>query len=112
MRHSLVGELVRLGLARDQVDDAALLISELVGNAVRYARPLAGGVIRVSWQCEPHRLLVRVTDGGGPDAPRLRRAGPADTRGRGLAIVDALAYTWGVENHSDTSTVWAELLRR
>ncbi|HEX5495379.1 MAG TPA: ATP-binding protein [Mycobacteriales bacterium] len=112
VRHSLVGDLRRLGLTRDQVDDAALLVSELVGNAVRYARPLAGGVIRVSWLCDHNRLVVRVTDGGGLDAPHLRQAGPADTRGRGLAIVDALAYAWGVDNHSDTSTVWVELLRR
>ncbi|HEY9476788.1 MAG TPA: ATP-binding protein [Mycobacteriales bacterium] len=111
VRHSLVADLRRRGASRGMVDDAALLISELVGNAVRYARPLPGGVITVSWSCSHSCLVVRVTDGGSLDAPRLRRAGPADTRGRGLAIVDALAHSWGVDNRRNTSTVWAELPR-
>lgn len=111
VRHSLVADLRRLGVPRERVDDAALLISELVGNAVRYARPLPGGVIQVSWSCDHNCLTVQVTDGGSLDTPHLRRAGPLDTRGRGLAIVDALAHAWGVDNGNDASTVWVELPR-
>lgn len=111
VRHSLVADLRRLGVPREMVDDAALLVSELVGNAVRYARPLPGGIIHVSWSCDHRCLIVRVTDGGSVDAPHLRQAGPSDTRGRGLAIVDTLARVWGVENGHNGSTVWAELTR-
>ena len=113
MRRRLVEDLSRLGVAADVVDDAALLVSELVGNAVRYAHPLPGDVLTVRWEARRGRLLVRVTDGGGRDAPHVRDAGPRDTRGRGLAIVEALAARWGVERSRDAigamSTVWAEL---
>lgn len=109
VRHSLVTDLRRSGLPVDVVEDAALLVSELVGNAVRYARPLPGGVIHVSWAHNHEYLTVKVTDGGSIDAPRIKRAGPRDTRGRGLAIVAALASKWGVEDRTEVSTVWAEL---
>jgi serine/threonine-protein kinase RsbW len=109
----MAADLARLGLSRELVEDAALLVSELVGNAVRYAHPLPGNVLRVSWEYAPGRLRLQVTDGGGRDRPEVRDAGPFDTRGRGLAIVDAVAVAWGVERDrggaSHTSTIWAEL---
>jgi anti-sigma regulatory factor (Ser/Thr protein kinase) len=113
VRRWLVEELARLGLPGDVIDDAVLLVTELVGNAVQYAHPLPGDVLRVSWDCVADRLLLRVTDGGGRDLPRRRDAGPFDTRGRGLAIVDALASAWGIERGraagGKSNTVWAEL---
>src|ERR671913_1208109 len=97
VRRQLTDDLLRSGMPRDVVQDASLLASELVGNSVRYAHPLPGGVLRVAWTVERNCLRVRVTDGGGRSAPQLREAGPADTRGRGLAIVAALARHWGVD---------------
>ena len=35
--------------ARNDRDDARLVVSELVGNAVRHARPLADGTMQVAW---------------------------------------------------------------
>lgn len=110
VRRGLVADLRRLALPSATIEDAALLVSELVGNAVRYARPLPGDVITVTWYHDHDSLTVRVTDGGSRDLPHLKSAGPADTRGRGLAIVDALAHSWGVDDHTDVSTVWAELV--
>lgn len=110
VRRSLVSDLERVGLPPDMVDDAALLVSELVGNAVRHARPLPGGVITVTWSCLDKSVTLRVTDGGSRGAPTLRPAGPCDTRGRGLAIVDTLARSWGVDDGIEASTVWAELV--
>ena len=113
VRRRLVEDLNRLGLASELVDSAALLVSELIGNAVRHARPLPGNVLRVSWELARDRLLLRVTDGGSTDQPRMKEAGPQDTRGRGLAIVDAVAAAWGVDRSRHavgmSSTVWAEL---
>jgi serine/threonine-protein kinase RsbW len=109
----LVDDLGRLGLARELIEDAALLISELVTNAVRYAHPLPGDTLRVSWEYVPGRLLLQVTDGGGRDQPQVRDAGPFDVRGRGLAIVETIAAAWGIERSPNggktSSTVWAEL---
>lgn len=111
VRRQLVDELVRRGFPDAVIHDAALLVSELVANAVRYARPLPGGVLRVAWDLGGSRLLLRVTDGGGGDGPHRQDAGPRDTRGRGLAIVEEVAARWGIERAAGTlNTVWAELL--
>jgi len=121
VRRELGADLARRGLSAEVVDHATLLASELVGNSVRYAHPLPGGVLRVAWTVERNCLRVRVTDGGGRTVPQVREAGPADTRGRGLAIVEALARSWGVDQSAHegagtasggstaASTVWAEL---
>lgn len=113
VRRQLGAELAGAGLPAALVGDAALVVSELVGNAVRYARPLSGGVLEVSWTVRSDCIRLQVSDGGGPSVPRRRDAGPADIRGRGLAIVAALARDWGVEVHVNgtgpVSTVWVEL---
>lgn len=112
-RRALGADLAGRGLPTAVVEAAALVVSELIGNAVRYARPLPGGVLWVAWALQPGCLLVRVTDGGGPQSPRFREAGPSDVRGRGLAIIDAVARKWGVDRYENgvgpVSTVWAEL---
>lgn len=112
-RRELGADLVGLGLPRAVVENAALVVSELIGNAVRYGRPLPGNTLRVAWAVEPGCLVLKVSDGGSPRSPRFREAGPSDVRGRGLAIVDALARKWGVDRYENgagpVSTVWAEL---
>ena len=112
-RQEIGADLATLGVPPAVADDAALVVSELIGNAVRYGRPLPGNVLRVAWAVEPDCLVVKVTDGGSPQTPRFREAGPSDVRGRGLAIVDALARKWGVDRYENgvgpVSTVWAEL---
>lgn len=112
-RRELGADLAARGLPREVVDDAALILSELVGNAVRYGRPLPGNVLQVAWAVEPDCLVVKVTDGGSSQVPHYRPAGPSEVRGRGLTIVNALARTWGVDRYENgfgpASTVWAEL---
>jgi anti-sigma regulatory factor (Ser/Thr protein kinase) len=113
VRQRAVDDLAGFGLPHDLVEDAALLLSEMVSNAVRFAEPLPGDVLLVSWGVVEGRLLLRVTDGGGRDRPQVRDAGPTDTRGRGLAIIDAVSATWGVKRRGSglrrSSTVWAAL---
>lgn len=116
VRRELGADLARRGVHADLVADASLLISELIGNAVRYARPLPGGVLRIAWSLRPGCLLLRVSDGGGRSAPHVRESGPSDIRGRGLAIVESLARAWGIDRYGTglgaVSTVWAELPTR
>jgi len=96
-----------------RLDDARLVISELVANSLRYARPLDDQTIRVGWSLRPDALRVSVTDGGSTtSAPSARRAGEMATGGRGLKIVQALAERWGVDRKGSTTTVWAELALR
>jgi anti-sigma regulatory factor (Ser/Thr protein kinase) len=113
VRRQLSADLLNAGLPTSVVSDAALIVSELVGNAVRYAKPLPGGTLEVGWTIEKDCVRLTVADGGGPSVPVRHEAGPADIRGRGLAIVAALARDWGVEparnGAGPSSTVWVDL---
>ena len=111
-RHRLANELsgvVRAGMLADVI----AVVAELVGNAVRHADPLPGGVIRVAWRLHDRTdcqlVQVRVTDGGAPQLPRLRTVGLEAIDGRGLSIVAALADRWGVDRDGLGQSVWAEL---
>jgi anti-sigma regulatory factor (Ser/Thr protein kinase) len=114
LRRQLAADLYRCGLAEESVRDAVLLGSELLGNAVRHARPLPGGTVRVNWQVVDGRLRLAVTDGGNGAGvpPHLVSADPAATAGRGLHIVDSIASVWGVEAAGAGTQVWASLPAR
>ena len=43
--------------------------------------------------------------------PRPRQAGPLESSGRGLRLVEALATVWGTDLLPDGKVVWAELGR-
>jgi anti-sigma regulatory factor (Ser/Thr protein kinase) len=89
------------------VDDAALVVTELLSNAVR-----AGGS-RIVVRLEVHHRTVRVEvfdDGAGRPVPRRATAG--DVGGRGLHIVDTLSAAWGAVPSGPGKRVWSELPRR
>jgi serine/threonine-protein kinase RsbW len=90
-------------------ESAGRVREELVGNAVRHARPLRNGTVLVRWHEEGTALELSVCDGGGETAPELVDAAPTDVSGRGLAIVDALSSTWWVEHSSQLHTVHARV---
>ena len=93
------------GSAPEVVDEARLVATELVGNAVRHASPLGNGTVLVRWQEDGSDLVLSVCDGGGPSRPERVEAQPYDVRGRGLTIVDALSTAWWVEHHTQLHTV-------
>ncbi|MHA3701335.1 ATP-binding protein [Jatrophihabitans sp. YIM 134969] len=90
------------------LDDARLLVSELVGNAVRHGRD----EIILRLRPDPPGIGVAVTDHG-DDMPTLPdgRPDPTVPSGRGLLIVAALASRWGVEKveAGTGKTVWFDL---
>lgn len=94
---------------RDKRDDARLVVSELVGNAVRHARPLADGTMRIAWGHDDDVIDIAVTDGGALTTPEKLDAGVSDLAGRGLAIVETLATKWWVESTRSRTTVHALL---
>jgi anti-sigma regulatory factor (Ser/Thr protein kinase) len=108
-RQRIAADLVEQDVAAPIVDDVVLVVTELVSNAIRHAEPLPDGQVTVSWQVDGRGVKVRVSDGGGGGEPRLRHATPRDTSGRGLALVEAIATRWGVEDSPAHTTVWAEL---
>lgn len=87
-------------------DDAALLVSELVSNAVVHARtPLT---LTVSWVGRPSRVRVSVHDDS-PVLPRTRNFDVTATTGRGMQIIAALAHSSGVVAGAGGKDVWFEL---
>ncbi|WP_229916527.1 ATP-binding protein [Streptomyces hydrogenans] len=99
--------LVLWGRGPEIRDTAALVVSELVTNAVLHT---ASSRIVCELRQGADALRIAVRDEGGPAGPRIRDCG-ADERGRGLLIVDALCASWGAERtgHGTAQIVWAEL---
>jgi two-component sensor histidine kinase len=63
-RRSLLAALGAAGLTGERAWDAALIASELVGNAVRHAAPLPSGQLAVHWSVDRDGYQISVTDGG------------------------------------------------
>jgi anti-sigma regulatory factor (Ser/Thr protein kinase) len=87
------------------IDDAVLLVSELVGNAVRHTGAHAFG-LRMLRGREGFRIEVRDPSRG---LPCLLPVQPMDTSGRGLAHVEQLSDRWGVDLLPDGKTTWFEM---
>jgi serine/threonine-protein kinase RsbW len=94
---------------QDAVEDARVVISELVANAVRHARPLSDGHILVTWTMADSGVELAVTDGGSPTRPHHVQAPPTATAGRGMAIVETLAHEWWTERTPSRTTVHARI---
>ena len=108
-RWHLAADLREAGLVTAVIGDAALVLSELLSNAIRHARPLPGALVQVSWALCDESLTVSVRDGGGRTHPHAGHPSPSAVDGRGLAIVECLASTWGVQDATGGVTVWATL---
>ncbi|MBK5305359.1 MAG: ATP-binding protein [Frankiaceae bacterium] len=88
-------------------DDLALVVSELVTNAVRHAKP----PVCLEIQADDERVTVAVADGS-PGRPVAREPTEDAEGGRGLALVHLLAAETGVRPNPPGKTVWAALTRR
>lgn len=111
-RRRLVGYLKRHRVTEHACDDAQLVLSELLSNAIRYAPPLPGGEVRAAWWIDKAGIHLEVVDGRGDTEPRrVVDAHPGAVGGRGLAIVDILTSEWGVRTTSARRTVYAVVPR-
>ncbi|UXY22555.1 ATP-binding protein [Streptomyces cynarae] len=101
--------LGRWGTGDCTTDNAVLVTSELVTNAVKHS---AGDRIVCRILTDGHRLRIEVEDENrGGTLPTRRRPGPDDQGGRGLMLVGMLSGDWGVRDAPDGSgrIVWADL---
>jgi len=89
------------------VDTAVLLVSELVTNAVRHARPPCALVVTFGEDA----VELSVEDGD-TRAPSARHAAALDENGRGLMLVSALADEWGVRPTPEGKATWFRLRAR
>jgi anti-sigma regulatory factor (Ser/Thr protein kinase) len=108
-RRRLMSDLARAGIYGSAGGDAALVISELLSNALRHARPLPGCNLRVAWRLDDGSVLIAVTDGGAQTRPELGTPSRSRTGGRGLRIVERLSRRWGAHSDDEGTTVWAEV---
>ncbi|WP_055527989.1 ATP-binding protein [Streptomyces alboniger] len=95
----------------DACDAAALILSELVTNAVVHT---ASRRIICELCADTERLRIAVRDEGcGTRTPRPVHRGADEEHGRGLLLVDAVSSAWGVHDAGPGigRTVWAELRR-
>ncbi|MEU8268619.1 ATP-binding protein [Sphaerisporangium sp. NPDC049002] len=103
-----------------KIDDAELVVSELVSNAVK-ANPIPArrsaetpsqsdaDVIRVGLSIKPGAIRIEVWDGN-PAGPVPAAPGDEDESGRGLLLVGLLSIGWGTWWPPDGGKiVWCEL---
>ena len=84
------------------LDEATLLVSELVTNAVLHGAP----PITLEIECDGSAgMRIRVSDGSEAE-PSLGHAGVDDESGRGVALVDVLSDAWGVDPTPNGKVVW------
>ena len=109
VRKVVVQDLQDRDVSPTVIDEAEIVVSELVSNAVRHARALPDGTLRVHWKVKAGVVEVEVTDGGSDRTPRPAPRTIWAPSGRGLRIVRSLAHEWGVTEDRSGSTVWASL---
>ncbi|WP_167533790.1 ATP-binding protein [Streptomyces marokkonensis] len=93
------------GLTAATAEDAVLLVSELVGNAVRHTGARVFG-LRMRHRRGWIRVEVRDPSRG---LPCLMPVQELDVSGRGLFLVDHLADRWGVDLLPRGKTTWFEM---
>lgn len=105
MARALVRESCEDWSVMEAQDGAALVVSELVSNAVQHARSSC----RVAVSVDPTGLRVAVRDYAPWGSARPRPVDATRPGGRGLHLVAMLASAWGVQEHPDGKTTWALL---
>ena len=94
-------------VAPQESADAALVLSELVTNALHHG--LGEVVVRASVDGNV-AIQLAVTDSG-DELPALQPADPTRVGGLGLRVVDQLSSAWGVAPFPGGKTVWATIPR-
>ncbi|MFE1751452.1 ATP-binding protein [Streptomyces anandii] len=96
-------------VCEDTCDTAALVVSELVTNAVVHTAST-----RVVCELRDGADVVRIAvrdEGCAPGEPHPSPQQPEEEHGRGLLLVDALCRSWGAQQHGPGLVVWADLPR-
>jgi len=102
-----------LGLPMAVVDDAALLVSELVTNSIEHSglRPDEHVRVTADWSGRSLRVTVRDRPAQSPAPPLAGsiRPPPGAESGWGLFLVDRIASRWGTLDDDEVGGYWFEL---
>ncbi|WP_176711316.1 ATP-binding protein [Streptomyces sp. PTY087I2] len=101
-RRATADSLERWAVPTSLSDEARLIVSELVTNAIVHGRG------RVTLRLLQHDGILRIeVNDENSTPPQMRTPSDDDVHGRGLVLVDAIAHDWGVEDEGRTT--WAVL---
>jgi len=94
-------------------DNAEIITSELVTNAIQHVGGDSTEIVRVALLRvrNPEAVTVVVTDSS-PTGPVAREAPDSSGRGRGLRIVGALSDCWGWHPEDGGKAVYAVLAKQ
>jgi|tagenome__1003787_1003787.scaffolds.fasta_scaffold20970129_4 signal transduction histidine kinase len=93
------------------LENARLVITELVTNSVRHSG-VSDGMVVIGVQLTPATVRLEVADPGRDGVICPRTPDPAAGGGFGLNMVQALSERWGLERAAAGGTrVWAQLSR-
>jgi anti-sigma regulatory factor (Ser/Thr protein kinase) len=104
-RHVLL-ELLRAWEVPHDLDDAALLVTELVSNVLDHVGGEA--TLTVELEFSGDWLRIGVVDGSAV-RPVVQELDNARPRGRGLRMLQLIASRWGSDEVGDGKRVWFEL---
>jgi anti-sigma regulatory factor (Ser/Thr protein kinase) len=97
-------------MSRTQLDDVALLVTEMVTNSVRHAGVGPHANVGVELLVFADRLRVVVVDPGSTRVPRLVRRLADEPRGIGLLVVDRVSISWGVaRDGAGVTRTWCDV---
>lgn len=88
------------------VDDALIVVSEMVTNAITHA----SSSCRLRLSLRPAVVRVEVVDGGA-GTPDVQPPSATEEHGRGLHLIAGLTTAWGLDDACDGKLVWADLPR-
>lgn len=101
-RTRLAGFLTIHRASNDVIDDALIVISEMIANAVCHGEPGQDGTIEISWSIKNSLLELSVLDGGVGGSLRPIDFDEDSLSGRGLAIINRVADRWWVDMSKGT----------
>jgi anti-sigma regulatory factor (Ser/Thr protein kinase) len=88
------------------LDEAVLLTSELVTNAITHTASGRGGKVTVTVYRADTRVRVEVRDDGSDEIPVVRPHDEAGDSGYGLGLVELMAHRWGHRGGQRGRIVW------
>ena len=96
-RTKLASFLTLNGASPQVIDDALIVLSEMVANAVSHGDPAEDGTIELSWSIAQGLLEISVHDGGQAASLQPIDFDEDSLSGRGLSIIARVADRWWVD---------------
>jgi len=101
-----MSEMAEPLVEESRMGELQLVLSEVVGNAVRHGS--ATDAITLAVTPKEEFLCVQVTDAGSGLAPWPRATVPDENGGWGLFLIESLTRRWGMTREDDHTRVWFE----